>query len=274
MSEALRVALYRFRTTFGRRWGNYLSMVVLIGLIGGIAMASIAAGRRTQSSYPTFLASTNPSDMTMTVYNSATGGPGPALTATITRLADVERVETLVAPTVAPLAPNGAPRLNALADVDIGGSLDGVFFEQDRLTVVEGRRANPRRADEVMMTARAAQLLGEHVGHVVPLGLYTDTQTSQPGFGTPRVAPRLRVRAVLVGIVVANNQVVEDDVDAAYGLVVLTPALIREAIASAAPARVTPIVYDLQLDHGNRDVPGLSRSSSASCPGALPMSSM
>ncbi|MGA3355058.1 MAG: ABC transporter permease [Acidimicrobiales bacterium] len=254
MSQVLRVASYRFRTTFGRRWGGYLSMVLLIGLIGGIAMASIAAGRRTQSSYPTFLASTNPSDMTMTVYNSATGGPGPALTAKITRLTDVKRVETIVAPTVAPLAPDGAPRLNALADVEIGGSLDGMFFDQDRLTVVEGRRADPSRADEFMMTARAAQLLGVQVGEVVPLGLYTDTQTSQPGFGTPSVAPRLRVRAVLVGIVVLNNQVVQDDVDAAYGFVLLTPALIREDIASAAPARVTPIVYDLQLDHGGRDV--------------------
>jgi hypothetical protein len=59
------VTWYRFRSTFGRRCGGYLSVVVLIGLIGGIAMASIAAGRRTQSSYPTFLASTNPSDMTV-----------------------------------------------------------------------------------------------------------------------------------------------------------------------------------------------------------------
>ncbi len=254
MSQVLRVASYRFRTTFGRRWGGYLSMVVLIGLIGGIAMASIAAGRRTQSSYPTFLASTNPSDMTMTVYNSRTGGPGPALTAKIIRLADVKRVETLVAPTVAPLAPNGAPRLNTLADVDIGGSLDGMFFNQDRLTVIEGRRADPSRADEVMMTARVAQLLGVHVGSVVPLGLYTDTQTNQPGFGTPSVAPRLRVRAKLVGIVVLNSQVVQDDVDATYGSVIVTPALTREAIAVASPARVTPIVYGLQLDHGDRDV--------------------
>src|ERR1039457_1261782 len=68
------VAWYRFRSAFGRRWGGYLSVVLLIGLVGGIAMAAVAAGRRTQSSYPTFLASTNPSDMTVAVYNSATAG--------------------------------------------------------------------------------------------------------------------------------------------------------------------------------------------------------
>ena len=50
---------------FGRRWGGYLSIVLLIGLTGGIAMGSIAAARRTQASYATFLASTNPSDMNL-----------------------------------------------------------------------------------------------------------------------------------------------------------------------------------------------------------------
>ncbi len=94
MSQALRVGWYRFRATFGRRWGGYLSVALLIGLTGGTAMASIAAGRRTQSSYPTFLASTNPSDMTVSVFNPGTGGPGTALTAKIARLADVKRVET------------------------------------------------------------------------------------------------------------------------------------------------------------------------------------
>ena len=69
MSQVLPVAWYRFRATFARRWGGYLSLVLLIGLVGGIAMASIAGARRTQSSYPTFLASTNPSDMSVSVYS-------------------------------------------------------------------------------------------------------------------------------------------------------------------------------------------------------------
>jgi hypothetical protein len=33
---ALRVATYRFRATFGRRWGGYVALVVLIGLVGGL----------------------------------------------------------------------------------------------------------------------------------------------------------------------------------------------------------------------------------------------
>jgi hypothetical protein len=47
---AARVAWYRFKSTIGRRRGDYLSVVVLVGLTGGIAMGSLATARRTQSS--------------------------------------------------------------------------------------------------------------------------------------------------------------------------------------------------------------------------------
>jgi hypothetical protein len=50
--SALRVAWYRFGTTLARRWGGYVALTVLIGLVGGLAMGSIAAARRTQSSFP------------------------------------------------------------------------------------------------------------------------------------------------------------------------------------------------------------------------------
>jgi hypothetical protein len=57
MKLLLRVAWYRFRATFARRWGGYLRMVLLIGLIGGIAMGAVAGARRTDSSFPVYLAS-------------------------------------------------------------------------------------------------------------------------------------------------------------------------------------------------------------------------
>jgi hypothetical protein len=71
MGRVLRLAWYRFRATFGRRWSGYLSLVLLVGLVGGVALASAAAARRTESSFPVFLASTDPSDLT--VQNNAVG---------------------------------------------------------------------------------------------------------------------------------------------------------------------------------------------------------
>ena len=139
MKQATQVAWYRFTTTFGRRRGGYLAVVLLIGLVGGIAMASIAGGRRTQASYPTFLASTNSADLTLTVYNaSGSAAAAASLTTSIARLPDVKRVESLFSPTVVPLASNGAPQLSALNAVSIVGSADGMFLDEDRVVAVDG----------------------------------------------------------------------------------------------------------------------------------------
>jgi hypothetical protein len=138
------------------------------------------------------------------------------------------------------------------------GSLDGELFTQDRLTAVQGRLADPQRADEIMMTASAARLFGVHVGQVVPLGFYLPAQQNLPGFGTPRVPPALRANATLVGIVTLNNQVVQDDIDRAYGFTVVTPALIREAVA-LSPRADESEGYGIQLDHGSRDVPAVEQ---------------
>jgi hypothetical protein len=43
----------------GRR-NVYLAVILLVGIVGGLSMASIAGARRTQSSFPAYLDSTNP----------------------------------------------------------------------------------------------------------------------------------------------------------------------------------------------------------------------
>ena len=78
------VARYRFRATFSRRWRGYLALVLLIGFVGGIAMASIGAARRTQSSFPAFLASTNPADLTLSTYGVGPNSPANTYSADLT----------------------------------------------------------------------------------------------------------------------------------------------------------------------------------------------
>ena len=86
----MRVAWYRFRCTWGDRWTGYLALVLLLGLVGGLAMGSVAAARRTQAAFTSYLASTNPSELT--VLSGLYGAPGsrgydPALLARIAALA-------------------------------------------------------------------------------------------------------------------------------------------------------------------------------------------
>jgi hypothetical protein len=49
-SSILAVGWYRFRTTLGRKWANYVALVTLVGLLGGLAMGSIAGAGRTLAS--------------------------------------------------------------------------------------------------------------------------------------------------------------------------------------------------------------------------------
>src|ERR1700689_4298875 len=119
MIQVGRVAGYRFRATFGRRFSAYVSLVLLVGLVGGLSMGALAAARRTQSSFATYLASTNPSNLGITVFGGVGNGGGsaptysPAGIEAIERLPGVKHVEAAIPVAAAPLAPSGAPRLGA-----------------------------------------------------------------------------------------------------------------------------------------------------------------
>jgi hypothetical protein len=158
----------------------------------------------------------------------------------------VELVESWVGVAVLPLAHDGAPNLNP--SINPAGSVNGLYFNEDRATPVVGRMADPSRADEFVTTALGARALGWHVGQVVPMGVYSSNQFGLPGFGTPSVAPLRRIDMKLVGLVVFNNQVIEDDADRLPTDVLFTPALTRTAITSAA---VQGTWYAMQLAHGD-----------------------
>ena len=224
-------------------------------------MGSLAAARRTQASFTTFLASTNPPDLGVTIYgangNDDSENPNysPKLTNEIAHLPGVRHVKAGIEISAAPLRADGAPRLATIALAYPIASVDGLFFDQDRVTVTQGRMANPAKADEIMMTPLAAHQLGFHLGEAIPYGIYSEAQQSEPGIGTPSVRPLIRFDAKLVGLATLSSEVVEDDIDRVPTFIIMTPALTREVLAYRKQSFSGAVTFGIQTVHGNRDVP-------------------
>ena len=272
MSSAVgRVAWFRFRATFRRRSGGYLSLVVLVGLVGGLALGAFAAARRTQSSYPAFLASTHPSDLSLNLLSTDPAAPLSPSDAVrridaIRHLPHVKNVESFAELNAYPLNPDGT--LNNVS-VPVEGSIDGLYFDEDRITVTQGRMADPAQPDEVVMSADLAAFFGLYAGSVVPWGFFDNADATEPGLFAPTQVPHLRVDLHVVGIGVRNTAVVQDDIDAdAAMFVVFTPALTGQLLTCCTQN----VGAALQLDGGDQDVATVEAEITATEPSAAKLS--
>jgi len=239
----LAVAWYRFQATVRRRWAGYLALALLIGLVGGIAMASVVAARRTYVSYPAFLASTNPSDLVVQPFTQPEYSPG--FVRQLGGLPHVREAAVAVPLTAVTLTPHGKAGSILLAHVQLAASLaaHGLYSGQDRVTIVRGRRADPARPDEVVASPDAATRLRLQVGSHLRVGLIS---SSQKGVGIPG---NRRVDLTVVGIAVFNTQVLQDGIDSGRtGFLLGTPALAREFASCCASG----MNVGLRLDGGSR----------------------
>lgn len=249
----VREAGYRFRACFRGRWTGYVALVLLIGVVGGVAMAAVAGGRRTQSSFPAYLASTNPGDVQVfTEFDPITGsGYSARIDRAVATVRYVRRAVDVIGfdgtlQVLGPASPGGVP---GEAPPTVEGSPDGDYFTQDRVSVVQGRMADPSRSDEMVMSAGAAAEEGLRIGSGLRLAFYTTAQVNSVFAGNPAGKPHLVITLRLVGIIEFDAQVVQDD-DAALGdqLAVLTPALTRQLESCCAYYSYV----SLQLDGGTR----------------------
>jgi hypothetical protein len=250
--NSLRIAWYWCRANFGRRWANYLTIILLVGAIGGLSLGSIAAARRTQSSYNTFLASSNPSDLEMTLY-------APNIASQLARLPHVRHVGvSSYSVNAFPAGKHGMPAFpKPLLNGNVGNSGGFVdeYFSQDRVALVSGRRANPKKADEFMADSLAAKAMGWHVGEFVKMYFYTDAQASKATFGVKYVKPTVILTMHLVGTVIPNTDVLLDQVDRSPELLIYTPALTKLLVNNGLHYNN----YALQLDHGVRNLSVVER---------------
>jgi ABC-type antimicrobial peptide transport system permease subunit len=258
-AHASRVGWFWYRANFARRWTNYLTIVLLVGAIGGLALGSVAAARRTQSSYNTFLASTNPSDLAMTVF-------APNISSKLARLPLVRHVgESSYGINAFPPGKDGLPEFpKPLLDgtVALAGSVNDEYFREDRVALIQGRMPNPNKLNEFMADTFAAKAMGWHVGESVRMDFYTNAQADAADFGSKPITPALALTMHLVGTIVPNDDVLLDKVDQTPSLIIFTPALTKRFVTNAPDYND----YALQLDHGVRDLSKVEREIVAALP--------
>ena len=237
MTNSFRVAWYRFVATFRSRWSGYVTIVLLVGLLGGLSMASVAGARRTQSSFATLMARANSSQLfgLTGVYNPTIGqlGYSPSLDKRIEHLRYVKDVKSLIDMNLIVLNAQGAV-VPASEGQSFAGSLNGEQFTQDRVLITNGRRPNPKKINQFAMDAATAKQFGFHLGQVVTFVAFSNKEIGllenlSPQAALKKLKPVLRLRATLVSTgAVQPHDLLQDQVDQGNGAVVLfTPALAK-----------------------------------------------
>jgi hypothetical protein len=184
----------------------------------------------------------------------STTGYNPAINAKIAHLAYVAR-------TAVSVGFDGNVDLNSVTGVHphftagetpptiIGGS---EYLTLDRVTLVSGHlfRANP---DEAVINQQAATELGVHVGSMIGIPFYSDAEDNSPTYNGP---PYLFPKVTVVGIVVFNSSVVQDEIaQLGSAVVLLSPQLTDQLENCCAYYSGTAI----QVRGGARNVPRVRR---------------
>jgi len=109
-------------------------------------------------------------------------------------------------------------------------------FNLDRPTALQGQLFGTDSTNQFAASPGAAEAFGFHVGEVVEFAVHTNAQTSSHSFGTSALAPYRRFKARLVGIVIQNPAVVQDDTDASSNAILLAipPRLTAPLLAKCA----------------------------------------
>ena len=226
--------------TLRRKRRELLGVVILLGLLGGLALFATAGARRTQSSYPRFLRASHASTMAVDP-----GQYDPKADAAIAHFPEVARSSSYVAFNTGPML---GDRPDLEKDFETLGTFDGRFFTMDRFAPILGRMPRVDRVDEVAMNEESARRYRYRVGQHIDLGTYTAEQTSDPSFFENPPPPKMRVAATIVAIGAFTDEVVQDDTNRTP-LMLVTPAFSKQAAPYAGYAW-----QGLTLRRGDADV--------------------
>jgi hypothetical protein len=257
MGHSLSYACYRLRVGFGSEVSYFVSVVLLVGGLGGLSLGSIAAARSTESSFSDYVVRSHTPNLYVLdgVINPGIGldsAYNPALLRTLARLPHVERVASTVELNMGPLNRQGKP-IPSTSGLPAEASVNGLDVTVDPFSIAQGRFLDLRRTDEVVMDTASARMLGYHLGEEIPVGWLTNTQAYSGNLNPNNPIPAdQRARVKLVGIVGGQATTLFRDQDDANGdaLMLYTPALTNKLLACCS----NDMLSALTLQDGNRSL--------------------
>ena len=232
--DALRLI---FRAELRRRWRSWLALAILIAVVGGVVMASAAAGRRTATAFPSFVRSHG---YDFVVFN---GSPLPQLA----------RYPAVASITTAPVAYNGQPVCACTHPID-NNNFNVVYVPPKEMSrtvnLVAGRMPNPSSSDEVLASFNLQRDNGVHVGTVLRMRMYAASQSeavnNATGAGPPPTGPFVSLHVVGMEAAIDEFQAGTTPLYDVY----TTPAFAR----SVLPKTTSGFLYLVKLRHGAADV--------------------
>lgn len=198
--------LYRLRSELRHSWRGAVAIAVLLALLAGGALASIAGARRTDSAYPRLLSATNAEDLLVSPV-AAPGYDPTGAYAEIEALPGVGETGLMAGIPLLPLEGTPAAELNSDANnsemsplgIAVAPLDDRAYRALGRPSIVEGRAPAPDALDEALISRRVADATGLVVGDTLDMVL-VPAETDAAGLvamaGTGR---ELRLRVVGIG---------------------------------------------------------------------------
>ncbi len=206
------VVLTLLRTEFRSRWRAWLAVALLVGVAGGVVLATATGARRTDTAYARFLRSSKAADVVLSP--TQTGLPG--YYAAVARLPGAQLVAPIIGLSALDPEHGNAPYL-------LDASLDGRMTRDiERPKLTQGRMPDPARPDEAMVDRFLAAKRHLHVGSVLHLLIGNGTPT---GFDFAHATP---VTIHVVGLGVTRDDVVQVNALAGEGSMWVTPPLLQK----------------------------------------------
>ena len=232
------------RSVIRRRARSVVVLIVIVGLVGAIVMATAAGARRSSTAFDRFDAFSRAADLEVLTGHGTT----EAQLAKFQKTPGIAQIARLNVFVLVPVA---------LPDKLIAASVDGKLGNDlDRYQLAAGRRANPDVADEFTVSESFAKLLHLRVGSVLdtvsmaPAQFEKSLTGKDPG---PPTGPRVALH--VVGIIRLPLDL--GDRGTVGGVIVLTPAFNRTYLNKIA--LFSPVLH-VHVAHAATDLAPVQRA--------------